>query len=340
VLFRSWIAGLLLASHSGKLDGQVAGLWSLCLAPVFFVGLLEDITKVVSPMQRLMVSFVTAALGVFLLGASLTRIDIPLIDNIFVALPTVAVLFTLFAVGGVAHAVNIVDGLNGLAAGVCFLAYAALGYVAFSVGDMELLALCTLGLGSLMGFYIWNYPSGQLFCGDGGAYFLGSYIALLSVLLVTRHPEVSAWFPLLLVLYPIWETLFSAYRRRFLRGEKSTVADKLHLHTLLYKRLHCGNQPHDRGPRRSRRNSDVSVHLIMLAGSTAIPAVLYWNCELCLLAAATIFILVYLSIYRVIVRFKLHRFVRRPAHACRLPDASQVAGPRLSESSLRPSDHI
>lgn len=312
VIVAGWTAGLLLAIHKQRIPFDQALFWAISLTPVFIGGLIEDISKAVTATTRLVISFATAGLAMHFLGATLTRVDIAIVDQLFFAIPALSIVFTLVAVGGIAHAINIVDGLNGLAAGVCILAYTALGYVAYTVGDREILVLCTIGLGSLIGFYIWNYPSGQLFCGDGGAYFLGAFIAILSVLLVVRNPEVSAWFPMLLVLYPVWETLFSAYRRRFLRGGRSTVADKLHLHTLLYKRLHCGSQPHQRGPRRSRRNSDVSVHLILLAGSTAIPAVLFWNCTSCLLAMAGTFILIYLVIYRALVRFKLSRFVRKP----------------------------
>ncbi|MBK6741987.1 MAG: glycosyltransferase family 4 protein [Hydrogenophilales bacterium] len=339
VVITGWTTGMILAIYYEKFTLDTGLFWALCLTPVFVAGLFEDFTKSVSPVQRLVFSFITALMAINLLDANLVRVDVPIVDALFLSFPIIAIAFTVVAVGGIAHAINIVDGLNGLAAGVCFLAYAALGYVSFSVGDHYLLALSTIGIGSLMGFYIWNYPSGQLFCGDGGAYFLGCYIAILSVLLVARNPEVSAWFPLLLILYPIWETLFSAYRRRIHRGQKSTVADKLHLHTLLYKRLHCGSQPATRGARRSRRNSDVSVHLIMLAGSTVIPAVLFWNNTLWLLISAATFVLVYLSLYRTLVRFKLHYFVRQPAASvkknCELPCMSVKT---KLEESVNPSN--
>jgi UDP-N-acetylmuramyl pentapeptide phosphotransferase/UDP-N-acetylglucosamine-1-phosphate transferase len=64
---------------------------------------------------------------------------------------------------------------------------------------------------------IWNYPRGKIFLGDGGAYLLGFWLAELSVLLVVRHPEVSPWFPMLLLVYPIFETLFSMYRSKVLQ---------------------------------------------------------------------------------------------------------------------------
>ena len=75
-----------------------------------------------------------------------------------------------------------------------------------------------------------NFPSGSLFAGDSGAYLIGFLIALVSVLLVTRNPQVSAWCPMLLAVYPVWETLFSIYRKKFLRGRSPNMPDGLHLH--------------------------------------------------------------------------------------------------------------
>ena len=67
--------------------------------------------------------------------------------------------------------------------------------------------------GATAGFLVWNYPRGLIFAGDGGAYLWGVVIAMASVLLVQRHALVSPWFPMLLLIYPVWETLFSIYRK-------------------------------------------------------------------------------------------------------------------------------
>jgi UDP-N-acetylmuramyl pentapeptide phosphotransferase/UDP-N-acetylglucosamine-1-phosphate transferase len=272
-----------------------------CLLPAFLGGLAEDFTKRVPPVSRLLASFISAGLAFFLLGAAITRVGIPGTDAAL-AVPIIAFLFTCFAIGGVAHAINIIDGLNGLASGVCLIALLALAYVAFQVGDGELFLMCGLGAGAILGFRVWNYPSGRIFCGDGGAYFLGAYTAIISAILVHRHPQVSAWFPVLLVLYPVWETLFSAYRRRVLRGRPASRADKLHMHTLVYKRVKHHVQPGE-GPKRSRRNSDASVAMVLFAGGSAVPAVLWWNETGYLIGAALAYVTLYVVIYRRLVRF-------------------------------------
>jgi len=298
-----WLAGLAAGSYHGHLSFPVAILWVMCLLPAFAGGLVEDLTKRLPPIARLIASFVSAGLAFVLLDASVSRVDLYGIDSML-AIPAVAFVFTCFAIGGVAHSINIIDGLNGLASGVCLIALLALGYVAYDVGDMEIVLMSGLGVGAILGFRVWNYPSGRLFCGDGGAYFLGAYVGILAALLVHRHQQVSAWFPLLLVIYPVWETLFSAYRRRVLRGRPASGADRLHMHTLFYKRV---KQPMEDGRKRSRRNSDASVQMMLLAAGGALPATLWWTDGPYLLTATVAYIVIYLAIYRRLVRFGVRR---------------------------------
>lgn len=300
-VFIGWIVSLAVSSYYKNIAFETILIWMGCLLPTFLAGLTEDLTKRVSPRTRLLFSFLSAGLAYVFLGAIVDRLDIGRFDTLL-AIPAVSFLFTLVAVGGIAHAVNIIDGLNGLASSVCLMAFLALGYVAFNVHDQEVLLMCGLGVGALLGLHVLNYPSGQIFCGDGGAYFLGSYIAILSALLVSRNATVSAWFPFLLVVYPVWETLFSAYRRRVMRGLPATAPDKLHLHTLVYKRLRHGLSLKPNGWH-SRRNSDASVLMVMFAGAGALPAVLWWQDGVGLFIWAVAFVVVYLVIYRRLVRF-------------------------------------
>jgi len=297
-VFGGWLAGLVASIYYLNVQTQAVQVWVICILPVFFGGLAEDVTKRVSATTRLLFSFSTAALGFILMDAAVRRVDVFGIDPMLTS-PAISFLFTLVAVGGVAHAMNIIDGLNGLALSVCLVAFLALGYVAFNVNDHEVLLMSGLGIGALLGLYVWNFPGGRIYCGDGGAYFLGGYIAILSVLLVQRNPQVSAWFPLLLVLYPVWETLFSAYRRRVVRGTPASAPDRLHLHTLLYRRVKhriVGNTP-------ARRNSDASISIVILVIGNAIPAVLWWQDTSYLMVSALVFIGLYLRIYRRLVMF-------------------------------------
>ena len=142
----------------------------------------------------------------------------------------------LMAEAGRPHAFNIMDGYEGLAGMVALMDWVGVAHGALQVGDRALATLLVCTAAATGGFLVWNYPRGMLFAGDGGAYIWGVVIALASISLVQRNPDVSPWFPLLLLIYPVWETLFSIYRK-LARGDSPGMADALHLHQLIYRRI-------------------------------------------------------------------------------------------------------
>src|SRR6266436_4816288 len=225
----------LLATEQGA-SGEQFGYLLFASLPAFLGGITEDITKNVSVPFRLALTMLAAACGAWLLGAVLPRLDVPGLDTLLKWTPF-AIAFTIFAVGGVANAINIIDGYNGLAGGYAVIALAALAYVSAQVGDSFLFTSALAMIGALVGFLIWNYPKGKIFLGDGGAYLLGFWLAELSVFVVSRHPEVSPWFPMLLLIYPVFETLFSMYRRKFVQRQSPGQPDRMHMHQVIYLRL-------------------------------------------------------------------------------------------------------
>jgi UDP-N-acetylmuramyl pentapeptide phosphotransferase/UDP-N-acetylglucosamine-1-phosphate transferase len=305
--------GLVAAAALLWLDGRsIAREFALLLAagiPAFAGGLAEDVTKRVGVGARLLLTMGAAALGFWLLGAMLTRVDVPLVDDLLRYGP-VALLFTAVAVGGVANAINIIDGFNGLAGMVGVMILSALGYVAYVLGDHLLWNVCIASVGALLGFFLWNYPRGLIFLGDGGAYLVGFLIGEVSVLLVGRHPEVSAWFPMLLVVYPVFETVFSIYRKKFVRGISPGVPDGLHLHMLVFRRIvrWAGGREAEA---LVRRNSATSPYLWLLCSASVIPAVLFWRHTYVLMGFTLGFAVLYVWLYRRIVRFRTPGVLRR-----------------------------
>lgn len=275
------------------------GLTMLALSaiPAFAGGFGEDITKKVGVLARLMLTFASAVFASLLVGATLDRLDMPGLDALLMQWPVFAIAFTAFAVGGIANSINIIDGYNGLAGGYSVIVLAALAWVAGQVGDPVVLTASLAMLGALLGFLVWNYPGGKIFLGDGGAYLLGFWLGELSVLLVVRNPDVSPWFPLLLLAYPVVETLFSIYRKVFLRGHSAGRPDGLHLHMLIYKRLaRVAVGSRDRH-NRTRRNSMVALYIWAGAAIFAIPALLVWHSTPSLVALAVCYWVGYLWLY-------------------------------------------
>lgn len=292
----------------------VEAAWLLLAAvPALLAGLLEDVTKRVGVMARLLATMVSAALAAWLLDALLPRLGIPGLDALLAWSP-VAWALTLVAVAGVANAVNIIDGFHGLAVMVAILMFAAFSYVAWVLGDGLIVQLCLAMIGALAGFFFWNYPRGLIFLGDGGAYLVGFMLAEVAVLMVVRHPEVSPWFCLLVCLYPVTETLFSIYRRHWLRGVSPGVADGLHLHTLVYRRLVRWAAGQAAARNITARNAVTSPYLWGLTSLAVIPAVLFWRSEILLQLSTIMFIGLYVGFYAMLVRFRSPPWLRRRVH--------------------------
>lgn len=288
--------------------GEGVLLLLLCSSVAFLGGIIEDFTKNVSPMRRLLATMVAAAMGYFLLDARIERIDWIgsdwVLSHIWIALP-----LTVLAVAGIANAVNIIDGFNGLATVVTICMLMSLGYVALQVNDTFILVAALIVAGAAAGFLVWNYPAGLIFLGDGGAYFLGFMLGELSVLLVMRNPQVSTWYAVLLLIYPVFETLFSAYRRLFLRGQSPGTPDGIHLHSLIFRRIVWWAVGRRDARTLNLRNAMTSPYLWLLSLMAVIPATLFWRHTWVLMAMCLLFVVSYVWLYARIVRFRSPRWM-------------------------------
>lgn len=306
------LAALLLGKWLALETGGVAVVGALllgCSIPAFAAGLAEDLTKRVSPGTRLLATALSAALAFWLIGAQITRSDIPGLDLV-ISFTAGALLATMLAVAGIANAINIIDGFNGLASMCVMIMLAAVTYVAYQVGDPVIGVLGLAGIGAALGFFLWNFPAGLIFLGDGGAYFLGFYFAELSILLLVRNPQVSPLFPLLVCVYPVFETLFSIYRRRFLRAVPPSMPDGIHLHSLIYRRVLRWAVGDSSAKALTRRNSMTSPFLWLLCMLSVVPAVLFWHSTRIMALSLALFAVSYVGLYWRIVRFKSPRWLR------------------------------
>lgn len=276
----------------------------LCALPTFIVGFAEDITKYVSVKLRLFFTLISAALITHLLACEISRIDIPIIDHLFL-LPFFGFTLTIFAITGLTNAYNIIDGFNGLASMIAIISLIALTYVSNRVGDQALSTLSLVMIFAILGFFVWNYPRGLVFLGDGGAYLIGFWIASLSIWLCMKHSEVSPWFALLVNGYPTIETLFTIYRRKIYQNKNPGAPDGIHFHTLIYRRVL--NAKHFESALAA--NSRTAPYLWILAGLSITPAILWWKSTPILMGSFALFIILYLWLYRRIVSFKTPRWM-------------------------------
>lgn len=295
--------------NSSTINGL--GYFLIAMTPAFIGGLVEDITKNVGVAQRLLLAMISGVISAWLLGAIIHRLDIPILDNIMLWLPF-ALVFTIFAVGGVTNSINIIDGYNGLAGGFSIIVLIAIAFVAAQVNDTLIITLTISMTGAILGFLAWNWPKGKIFMGDGGAYLIGFALAELSVLLIYRNPSVSPWFPLLLLAYPVFETLFSIYRRKWLRKASPGQPDALHLHQLIFKRIVRGHINGGCSGLITRYNSRVAPYIWFVATLNAIFAVIFWQTTAVLMAASLAGCVLYVLVYNRLTSFRgLGKFPRK-----------------------------
>jgi len=287
-----------ISAHSSALN---LGFLLLAAMPAFLGGLFDDITKKVGVLERLLLTMLSGCIGAWLLGAVLPRLDIPGFDTALTWYPF-AIVFTLFAVGGIANAINIIDGYNGLAGGFSIIVLLGLAFVGHQTGDVLITSLA-LGLaGAILGFLVWNWPAGKIFLGDGGAYLIGFMLAELSVLLVVRNPEVSPWFPLTLLAYPVFETFYSIYRRRFVNDASPGQPDNQHLHQLIHDYLVPRECNRGKAISRLECNSRVAKYFWAPASAMALLASIFWSSTPMLVICVLSFCVFYVFNYRRIVK--------------------------------------
>jgi len=200
------------------------------------IGLLEDIDRQIKPILRLLAMCLFISIVYFLMDIGIYSLNIEFADSLL-ANPLISFMFTLLVLVGLINSLNIIDGFNGLMLGFSLVVFLALAHVAWQIGDAFLFNLYLFLAGSVLILLIANFPYGKVFMGDMGAYFVGLVLGVTGLLLGIRNEEVSHWFILLLVLYPLYETVFSIYRRKINYQKDAMQPDSNHLHSLIYKKI-------------------------------------------------------------------------------------------------------
>jgi UDP-GlcNAc:undecaprenyl-phosphate GlcNAc-1-phosphate transferase len=251
LIFFGFIVGVLLLKVHFHLDFLSIIFFATF---IFAMGLIDDKYKL-NAKTRLILQGVIACLCILTADAVLKHLGLFALP-VFIRIP-----FTIFAVVGVINAFNIIDGLNGLASGLGIIAASSIGILAYQYNDHELYRLSIIFTGALVGFIIFNLK-GKIFMGDSGSYLVGFMIAVLSIMLVNRNSAVSPFAPFLIILIPIFDTLFAIYRRRRLKRDPFK-ADRRHLHHIL----------------RRRYNSNARAVLVILSMQTVITLMAVLLCK-------------------------------------------------------------
>ena len=186
-------------------------IFLLVTLPIFFVGILEDITKQITPLSRIIIIFLSSMLVFLGLNIQWQSISIHVLDNFILQYQLVSLVLTVVFFSSITNGFNMIDGFHGLMLGYSIMALIVLAIISFSVNDILCFHIVLIILSSILGVFFFNFPFGRIFSGDSGAYFLGFVISVLSVYITQAHSTVSGVFPLALLSYPSWEVFFFCY---------------------------------------------------------------------------------------------------------------------------------
>ncbi|MGD0622079.1 MAG: MraY family glycosyltransferase [Thermacetogeniaceae bacterium] len=208
------------------LTREVIGLLAGGLV-VLVVGMLDD-WKGISPLAKLAGQIAAAAVAVSF-GIRMHFVTNPFGGIIALRYP-LSVILTIAWLVAITNALNLVDGLDGLAAGIAAISAGIVSYVSFSQG-VPLVGVCSLFLGaSALGFLPHNWHPARIFMKDAGAMFLGFTLASLAAIGLTKSAAVfSLILPILILGIPISDMLL-AIIRRLMRGQNILTADREHIH--------------------------------------------------------------------------------------------------------------
>ncbi|MFS0674976.1 glycosyltransferase family 4 protein [Ornithinibacillus sp. 179-J 7C1 HS] len=195
------------------------------------IGVLDDI-KEISPRTKLAGQIIAATITV-VGGIQIDYITLP--SGEVLQFGYYAIPITMIWIVGITNAINLIDGLDGLAAGVSSIALLTISGLALSMGNPLIALLALLVLGSTLGFLVFNFYPAKIFMGDSGSLFLGYMISVLAVMGLFKNVAMfSLIVPIIVLGVPILDTTF-AIIRRIVKKKPLSAPDKFHLHHCLIK---------------------------------------------------------------------------------------------------------
>jgi UDP-GlcNAc:undecaprenyl-phosphate/decaprenyl-phosphate GlcNAc-1-phosphate transferase len=198
---------------------------------IVITGICDDIYEL-SAKYKLIGQLAAAFIVVFLGDLQVLFINLPFGGHLefgYLSIP-----FTILWIVGITNAINLIDGLDGLAAGVSSIALVTIAGMALIQGNLFVVAVSTIVLMGTLGFLFYNFHPASIFMGDTGALFLGFIISVLSLLGYKNVTFISFIIPVIILGVPISDTFF-AILRRIINNQPLSAPDKSHLHHCLLR---------------------------------------------------------------------------------------------------------
>ncbi|MBM7649339.1 UDP-GlcNAc:undecaprenyl-phosphate GlcNAc-1-phosphate transferase [Bacillus ectoiniformans] len=198
---------------------------------IILTGMFDDMMEL-SPKLKLLGQIVAALIVIIVGDVQIEFINLPFGGTIefgYLSIP-----LTLLWIVGITNAINLIDGLDGLAAGVSSIALLTMAGMALMMGNGFVVVMASILLFSTLGFLVYNFHPAKIFMGDTGALFLGFMISVFSLLGFKNITVISLIIPIIILGVPIADTFFAIIRRK-VNKQPLSAPDKSHLHHCLLR---------------------------------------------------------------------------------------------------------
>ncbi|MGL5795561.1 MAG: glycosyltransferase family 4 protein [Waterburya sp.] len=226
-----WLLGGFNAFESSKVNE----LWVVIIGSILFfiIGFADDLFNL-TPISRLLMQVAVAA-GCWYMGVRIEFLSLPFYSYSLVQIYWLSLPVTVFWLVGMANAINWIDGVDGLAAGVSGIAAFVMLVVTLFMDQPAAGLIAAALAGGALGFLRYNFNPAQIFMGDGGAYFMGFTLAAVGVIGLVKTTAITAvLLPYLILAVPILD-MSAVILSRISKGKSPFIADKSHLHHWLLK---------------------------------------------------------------------------------------------------------
>ena len=205
---------------------------------IFLVGFYDDIHDM-KPKYKMLGQIVAALIVIFYGGISLKGFTIPFLPDTLSYI--IAIIITIGWIVGITNAINLIDGLDGLCAGISIIVLFTISMISLTYGRTDISSLSLLLAGAIAGFLVYNFHPASVFLGDCGALYIGFMIAVISLL--GFGYKSSTFFtlgaPIVVLMVPFMDTIIAIVRRK-VHHKSFSEADRNHLHHNLMFKLELG----------------------------------------------------------------------------------------------------
>ena len=263
---------------------------------MFLVGFLDDLKINIKPLVRLflmicLITFITNYLPIKILNIDIPFLNFLLKNKIFSSF--FILLCFLFIINGS----NLIDGFHGLLTLNLLIINLILVFVNINNENIEFSIILISQVIVLLSFLLFNFPKAKIFMGDGGAYVMGSLIALNTIITNNLNPNISSFFFCTILFYLFFEVFFS-FLRKVIQKKSPIHPDSAHLHMLLYKYLNNFKKIENANPKTSLIINFIFIILIIP------PTILNSNSTFC------VYWFIFQIIFYVIIYSRLSNFLK------------------------------